>query len=278
MDFPSWHTCSAAICNWDNSGDLQAYIFTFTCIWCVCVATVILFLAFFVFLFFYSFIHLRVGEPLSMNQVCNTALCVMKEASVSPAQDVCNYWDFRKTAYNNEVKKNPRLDFVTSHHPPYTDIWVLSPECCHQTAVKATGGRGRGELWGGCLLQHRRMPPWSTWLTRASHTPRPHYDHLRAWGRLPAATWSPLHPAGYKVRGATVKYIIHRRATEGEDGDFILAVLPRVQANHCFSAPSEGKRPASDMGSWALLVLKVTWLIERRWKTLWITMLETEMT
>lgn len=159
MDFPSWHTCSAAICNWDNSGDLQAYIFTFTCIWCVCVATVILFLAFFVFLFFYSFIHLRVGEPLSMNQVCNTALCVMKEASVSPAQDVCNYWDFRKTAYNNEVKKNPRLDFVTSHHPPYTDIWVLSPECCHQTAVKATGGRGRGELWGGAFCSTGECRP-----------------------------------------------------------------------------------------------------------------------
>ena len=56
--------------------------------------------------------------PISMNQVCNTTLDVMKEASISPAWDLYNYWHFRKIAFHYEIFKKslPRLLNLTFPH------------------------------------------------------------------------------------------------------------------------------------------------------------------
>ena len=41
--------------------------------------------------------------PISISQVWNTTLDVMKEASISPAQGLYNYWHFRKITFNYEI-------------------------------------------------------------------------------------------------------------------------------------------------------------------------------
>ena len=53
--------------------------------------------------------------PISISQVWNTTLDVMKEASISPAQGLYSYWHFRKITFNYEIKKHHYLDFLTSH-------------------------------------------------------------------------------------------------------------------------------------------------------------------
>ena len=89
------------------------------------------------------------GKPISMNQVCHTTLDVMKEASVSPAQDLYNYWHFRKITFNYEIKKNHYLDFLTSHPHMFADICVLCNTLTEQRRKK-----GWRPAVGG-LLHHR---------------------------------------------------------------------------------------------------------------------------
>lgn len=129
----------------------------------VCVITVILFLFFYIpFRFFF---HSSEGGCTYFH-VCNTALDVMKAASVSPARDLCNYRHFRKTAYNYEVKKHHCLDFLTSHPDVYIDIWVLCTAVTRapwEEGVEASCGAAfcsRGEFHHGPHLhiQHTHSP------------------------------------------------------------------------------------------------------------------------
>ena len=150
----------------------------------------------------------------------------MMEASSSSAQDLCNYQCFRETDYNFEVKKDHHWAFLTSHHPMNMDIWVLCTVITEQL-WKPPGKKGLSPTVGG-LLQHRWAPPPSP-LTCASHTHThththtPHCEPLCIWGRLPAATWSPLHPAVINTDKLLWSMSYTEEDIVAENGDFVLA-------------------------------------------------------
>lgn len=185
----------------------------------------------------------------------------------------CCHQYFSKRAYKYEAFVLP----ITTHRQTCGCPALLPPKTCESIL-----GRNSGGLLQAASCSTERIPPWPTF-TCASHTSTHTHTHTQPIVDIPE------YEAGFQQQTSQlcIQLVINLEkllwsvlyTEENQWMRVVPSCFPCFQECKPVTAsplPMKGKKWASYMESWALLILKVM-LLEKRWKAMWIPLFSTEM-